>query len=87
MAGTTGAAHGSRRSFSGAFRSTPPAPTFDERDRAALAFIEAASRCDHGTEALAESVFAGVRRFYSEGKIAELARCLTDHHFLDDAIP
>ena len=36
---------------------------------------------------LAESVFAEVRRFFSEGEIAELARCLADHHFLDDSIP
>jgi hypothetical protein len=30
---------------------------------------------------------AEVRRLFSEAEIAELARCLADHHFLDDSIP
>ncbi len=62
-------------------------PLFDERERAALAFIEAASRCESSADVLGQSVFAEVRRFFSEGEIAELARCLADHHFLDDSIP
>jgi hypothetical protein len=33
------------------------------------------------------AAFTEVRRFFSEGQIAELARCLADHHFLDDSIP
>ena len=53
----------------------------------ALAFIEAASRCGDCADALAESVLAEVRRLFSEAEIAELARCLADHHFLDDSIP
>lgn len=59
---------------------------FDERERTALAFIEAVSRCGDRADALAESVLAEVRRSFSEGEIAELARCLADHHFLDDSI-
>ncbi len=62
-------------------------PLFDERERTALAFIEAASRCGDRADALAGSALAEVRRFFSEGEIAELACCLADHHFLDDAIP
>jgi alkylhydroperoxidase family enzyme len=62
-------------------------PLFPERERVELAFIEAVSRCDRGESGIAESVLAQVRRFFSEGEIAELARCLADHHFLDDSIP
>jgi len=62
-------------------------PFFDQRERTALAFIEAASRCEAQSDAVAESVLAEARRFFTEGEIAELVRCLADHHFLDDSIP
>ncbi len=62
-------------------------PLFDERERTALAFIEAVSRCDGTESSGAEAVPAQVRQFFSEGEIAELTRCLADHHFLDDSIP
>jgi alkylhydroperoxidase family enzyme len=59
-------------------------PLFDDRERAALAFVEAAARSSDGGGSVPDAVFAEARRFFSGGEIAELARRLADHHFLDD---
>jgi alkylhydroperoxidase family enzyme len=59
-------------------------PLFDDRERAALAFVEAASRVPDAGGSVPDPVFAEARSFFSEGEIAELVRCLADHHFLDD---
>jgi alkylhydroperoxidase family enzyme len=57
--------------------------SLSERDRAALEFAEAVVSGGCAGE-LPEIVLQRTRLF-SDGEIAELTRCLADHHLLNDA--
>ncbi len=58
-------------------------PVLTERDRAALALVDAVA-CDAGDPAAA---LARVRRHFSERGLAELTACLADHHLIADDHP
>ena len=58
-------------------------PTLTERDRAALALVDAVA-CADGDPAAA---LARVRRHFSEHGLAELTGCLADHHLIADDHP
>lgn len=58
-------------------------PELSERDRAALALVDAVA-CAAGDPATA---LAGVRRHFSERGLAELTACLADHHLIADDHP
>jgi len=55
-----------------------------ERDRAALDFADAVVSGGCAGE-IPEIVFQRTRLVFSDGEIAELTRCLADHHLLNDA--
>jgi len=59
-------------------------PELSERDRAALALVDAVA-CDGGSaDSGAAAALALVRRHFSERGVAELTACLADHHLIAD---
>jgi alkylhydroperoxidase family enzyme len=61
-------------------------PLFTPRERAALGFTHAALRAPERDGGVPPAVLQEVRRYFSEGQIAEIAGCLADHHSLDDPL-
>jgi alkylhydroperoxidase family enzyme len=66
-------------------RTYDSSPLFTPRERAALAFTQAALRAGSEGDVPAE-VLREARRHFSEVQIAEIAGCLADHHSLDDPL-
>ena len=56
---------------------------FTQRDRAALAFAQAVAVNGCAGE-IAELEFQRARQTFSDGEIAELARCMADHHLIEE---
>ena len=56
-------------------------PGLSERDRAALALVDAVA-CGGCADSAAATALAGVRRHFSERGVAELTACLADHHLI-----
>jgi alkylhydroperoxidase family enzyme len=59
---------------------------FSPRDRAALAFADAALRLPGSHGEVPVEVVQEARRYFSEAQIAEITGCLADHHSLDDPL-
>ena len=57
-------------------------PGLSERDRAALALVDAVACAGGGPGSAAATALAGVRRHFSERGVAELTACLADHHLI-----
>jgi alkylhydroperoxidase family enzyme len=57
-------------------------PGLSERDRAALALVDAVACV--GADSGATEALARVRRHFSERGLAELTACLADHHLIAD---
>jgi alkylhydroperoxidase family enzyme len=56
-------------------------PELSERDRAALALVDAVA-CAGGSADSGAAALARVRRHFSERGVAELTACLADHHLI-----
>ena len=59
-------------------------PGLSERDRAALALVDAVACGGGSADSGAAAALASVRRHFSERGVAELTACLADHHLLAD---
>ena len=57
-------------------------PGLSERDRAALALVDAVACAGGNPGSAAATALAGVRRHFSERGVAELTACLADHHLI-----
>ena len=57
-------------------------PGLSERDRAALALVDAVACAGGAPGSAAATALAGVRRHFSERGVAELTACLADHHLI-----
>ena len=60
-------------------------PALTDRDRAALALVDAVACAGAGGDPAA--ALAGARRHFSERGLAELTACLADHHLIADDHP
>jgi alkylhydroperoxidase family enzyme len=58
-------------------------PELSERDRAALALVDAVA-CGGSADSGAATALAQVRRHFSDRGVAELTACLADHHLIAD---
>ena len=59
-------------------------PGLSERDRAALALVDAVACGGGSADSGAAVALASVRRHFSERGVAELTACLADHHLIAD---
>ena len=59
-------------------------PELSERDRAALALVDAVARVGSSADSGAATALAQVRRHFSDRGVAELTACLADHHLIAD---
>jgi len=59
-------------------------PELSERDRAALALVDAVACAGGTSDSGAAAALARVRRHFSERGLAELTACLADHHLIAD---
>lgn len=59
-------------------------PELSERDRAALALVDAVACVGGSADASAATALAQVRRHFSDRGVAELTACLADHHLIAD---
>jgi alkylhydroperoxidase family enzyme len=59
-------------------------PELNERDRAALALVDAVACAGGSAGSGAATALERVRRHFSERGVAELTACLADHHLIAD---
>jgi alkylhydroperoxidase family enzyme len=59
-------------------------PELSERDRAALALVDAVACAGGNADPGAATALAQVRRHFSDRGVAELTACLADHHLIAD---
>ena len=59
-------------------------PELSERDRAALALVDAVACVGGSADSGAATALAQVRRHFSDRGVAELTACLADHHLIAD---
>ena len=59
-------------------------PELSERDRAALALVDAVACVGGSADSGAVTALAQVRRHFSDRGVAELTACLADHHLIAD---
>jgi alkylhydroperoxidase family enzyme len=59
-------------------------PELSERDRAALALVDAVACVGGSAASGAAAALAQVRRHFSDRGVAELTACLADHHLIAD---
>jgi alkylhydroperoxidase family enzyme len=57
-------------------------PGLSERDRAALALVDAVACAGGSADSDAATALEGVRRHFSERGVAELTACLAEHHLI-----
>ena len=59
-------------------------PELSERDRAALALVDAVACVGGSGDSSAATALSQVRRHFSDRGVAELTACLADHHLIAD---
>jgi alkylhydroperoxidase family enzyme len=59
-------------------------PALSERDRAALALVDAVACVGESADSGAATALAQVRRHFSDRGVAELTACLAEHHLIAD---
>jgi alkylhydroperoxidase family enzyme len=58
---------------------------FSERDRAALALVEAVVCYSERSRTAAEAVLAGARRYFTDAEVTSILRIATEEHFYNPA--